>query len=98
MSYNIGIDVGRTFTYFLVTDAQGGAKAYKTPTTPKQPEVGVFRGLEKIAVLTNTGAKTSFLTTKGFRDLLNMRRGLKEHPYDSKYAPPLPLVPRHRVY
>ena len=50
------------------------------------------------AVLTDTGAKTSFLTTKGFRDLLNMRRGLKERPYDSKYPPPPPLVPRHCVY
>ena len=125
MPYKIGIDVGGTFTDFLVTDAQGGAKAYKTLTTPKQPEVGVFRGLEKIAishglglreflarvetivhgttittnaVLTGTGAKTAFLTTKGFRDLLNMRRGLKERPYDSKYAPPPPLVPRHRIY
>jgi N-methylhydantoinase A len=50
------------------------------------------------AVLTGTGAKTGFLTTKGFRDILNMRRGLKERQYDSKYSPPPPLVPRHRIY
>lgn len=125
MHYKIGIDVGGTFTDFLVTDAQGGAQAYKTPTTPKQPEVGVVRGLEKIAtshglglreflgqvetivhgttittnaVLTGNGATTAFLTTKGFRDLLNMRRGLKERQYDSKYSPPPQLVPRHRTY
>jgi N-methylhydantoinase A len=112
----IGIDVGGTFTDFLVTDPQGGATAYKTPTTPQHPEVGVFHGLEKIAanlglglrafltqveaivhgttittnaVLTGEGAKTGFLTTKGFRDILNMRRGLKERQYDSKYSPPL---------
>lgn len=125
MPYKLGIDVGGTFTDFLVTDSQGGAKAYKTPTTPKSAETGLFRGLEKIAadhnlelkeflklvdvivhgttittnaVLTSTGAKTAFLTTKGFRDILNMRRGLKERQFDSKYSPPLPLVPRHRIY
>lgn len=50
------------------------------------------------AVLTGGGAKTAFLTTKGFRDLLNMRRGLRDRQYDSKYRPPAPLVPRRRIY
>ena len=125
MPYKIGIDVGGTFTDFLVTDAQGTAEVYKTPTTPRRPEVGVFQGLQKIAasfdltvsafldqvsvivhgttittnaILTGEGAKTAFLTTKGFRDLLNMRRGLRERQYDSKYSPPPPLVPRQRIY
>ena len=125
MEYKIGIDVGGTFTDFLVTDSDGVAKVYKTLTTPKQPEVGVFQGLQKIAasfdlavsaflgqvraivhgttittnaILTGEGAKTAFLTTKGFRDLLNMRRGLRERQYDSKYNPPPPLVPRERIY
>jgi len=48
------------------------------------------------AVLTGDGATTGFVTTKGFRDVLNMRRGLKERQFD-KYAPPTPLVPRHRI-
>lgn len=48
------------------------------------------------AVLTGEGAVTGFVTTKGFRDALNMRRGLKERQFE-KYAPPQPLVPRHRV-
>ena len=125
MPYKIGIDVGGTFTDFLVTDAQGTAEVYKTPTTPRQPEIGVFQGVQKIAasfdlgvsaflsqvsvivhgttittnaILTGEGAKTAFLTTKGFRDLLNMRRGLRERQYDSKYNPPPPLVPRERIY
>jgi len=48
-------------------------------------------------VLTGSGAETGFLTTKGVRDVLNMRRGLKERQYDLKYDPPPPLVPRHLV-
>lgn len=49
------------------------------------------------AVLTGSGARTGFITTKGFRDVLNMRRGLKERMYDSKYSPPPPLVPRRLI-
>ncbi|WP_051162016.1 hydantoinase/oxoprolinase family protein [Nocardia brevicatena] len=49
------------------------------------------------AVLTRQGAKTGFVTTHGFRDLLNMRRGIRERQNDSKYAPPPPLVPRELI-
>lgn len=49
------------------------------------------------AVLTRQGAKTGFVTTHGFRDLLNMRRGIRDRQNDSKYAPPVPLVPRDLV-
>jgi N-methylhydantoinase A len=48
------------------------------------------------AALTGNGASTGFVTTRGFRDVLNMRRGLKERQFD-KYAPPPPLVPRHLI-
>jgi N-methylhydantoinase A len=50
------------------------------------------------AVLTGRGAKTGFVTTAGFRDVLLMRRGVREAQFDSKCAPPLPLVPRHLTY
>lgn len=46
------------------------------------------------AVLTGNYAKTGLLTTKGHRDWIQTRRGLKFHGYDSKEAPPEPLVPR----
>src|SRR5699024_10834425 len=49
------------------------------------------------AVLTRKGAKTGFVTTEGFRDLLNMRRGIRSRQNDSKYAPPAPLVPRELI-
>jgi N-methylhydantoinase A len=50
------------------------------------------------AVLTGRGAKTAFITTEGFRDVLLMRRGVREDQFNSKYAPPAPIVPRHLTY
>ena len=47
------------------------------------------------AVLTGSGSRTGLLTTKGTRDALEMRRGVKEEPLDNKYEPPAPLVPRY---
>ena len=50
------------------------------------------------ALLTRTGAKTALLTTEGFRDVLNMRRGMRSNQYDPKQAPPMPLVPRQLIF
>jgi len=121
MGYRVGVDVGGTFTDFLVSDAHGRAHIAKTSTTPEDPTIGFFRGLEKAAAqlgltldrfleqvdtvvhgttittnaaLTGEGARTGFVTTRGFRDVLNMRRGLKERQFE-KYPSPPPLVPRH---
>ncbi|MCY3750319.1 MAG: hydantoinase/oxoprolinase family protein [Gammaproteobacteria bacterium] len=47
------------------------------------------------AVLTRSGARTGFITTRGFRDLLAMRRGMKTgERYDLEQAPPPTLVER----
>jgi N-methylhydantoinase A len=48
------------------------------------------------AVLTGEGAITGFITTAGFRDILNMRRGLKERQFDI-YPKVAALVPRRRI-
>ena len=123
MGLRIGVDVGGTFTDFLVVDEAGNAGIFKTSTTPEDPSVGFFRGLEKAALqhgvsldtflqqvetivhgttittnatLTGDGANTGFITTKGFRDVLNMRRGLKERQFE-KYAPPPALVERSHI-
>ena len=50
------------------------------------------------AVLTGRGAKAGFITTEGFRDVLLMRRGVRDEQFNSKCAPPTPLVPRHLTY
>jgi len=48
------------------------------------------------ALLTGSGAKTGMLTTKGFRDVLEIRRGIKLQPlYDLFLPPPPVLVPRY---
>src|ERR1041384_6975457 len=49
------------------------------------------------AVLTGNGVKTGFITTQGFRDVLLMRRGVRENQFNSKVDPPKPLVPRSRT-
>jgi N-methylhydantoinase A len=48
------------------------------------------------AVITKTGAKTGLITTKGFRDVLELRRHNRGEIYDILWDPPDPLVPRRR--
>ncbi|MEE8161505.1 MAG: hydantoinase/oxoprolinase family protein [Acidobacteriota bacterium] len=50
------------------------------------------------SLLTRNGARTALLTTAGFRDVLNMRRGLRENQYDPRQHPPVPLIPRQMIY
>lgn len=124
MIYRIGIDVGGTFTDFLLVDERGNQKIFKTPSTPQDPSIGVLNGLKDMAngeattlkvflsnvdiivhgttittnaVITRKYAKTGFLTTKGFRDYLNERRGMKRTTYEPFEAPPLPIVPRYLI-
>ncbi|HMK36913.1 MAG TPA: hydantoinase/oxoprolinase family protein [Desulfomonilaceae bacterium] len=46
-------------------------------------------------VLTWTGAKVGLLTTKGFRDILGIRFGIRETPYDYTVPKPRSLSRRH---
>lgn len=46
-------------------------------------------------VLTWTGAKVGLLCTKGFRDILGIRCGIRENPYDFTIPQPEPLAPRY---
>jgi N-methylhydantoinase A len=47
------------------------------------------------AVLEQKGAKTGLLTTKGFRDVLEIRRQWRPRLFDLYYIKPAPLVPRY---
>ena len=47
------------------------------------------------AVLERRGAKVGLITTKGFRDVLELRRLRTPKLYDLFYTPPEPLVPRY---
>ncbi len=46
-------------------------------------------------VLERKGAKVGMLTTTGFRDSLEIRRGIRENPWDHRTPFAEPLVPRH---
>ena len=47
------------------------------------------------AIITRTGAVTGLITTKGFRDVLEIRRMRMHKLYDINWEKPKPLVPRH---
>ncbi len=50
------------------------------------------------ALLARGGARMALLTTAGFRDVLNMRRGVRSDLYEPKQEPPNPLIPRQRIH
>src|SRR5258706_8631024 len=49
MGYRIGIDVGGTFTDFLLVAPDGKMSLSKNFTTPSDESVGVLDGLERLA-------------------------------------------------
>lgn len=48
------------------------------------------------ALLEEKGARTALVSTRGFRDLLELRRSARADLYDLFQDPPAVLVPRHR--
>ena len=115
----LGIDVGGTFTDFVLLDEEKSSFAVgKCLTTPADPGIGVLQGtrqlLEKTGLplskvdnavhgttlVTNTiierkGAKTGLITTKGWRDTLEIGRDIRYDLYDLFIERPEPLVPRY---
>ncbi len=47
------------------------------------------------SIIERKGARTGLITTKGFRDVLEIGRGLRYAPYDIFAEFPKPLIPRH---
>ena len=116
MASRIGVDIGGTFTDFIVYDESGNKVIIdKIPTTPQSPEKAVVevskrnlsrKELEKIdfflhgttvglnSLLDRKGSKVGLLCTKGFRDILEIRRGDRDEMYNLFWQPAPPLVPR----
>jgi len=104
----LGVDVGGTFTDFLLWE-DGELRVYKRPSTPDDPSRGVLAGLDEAgwspeevvhgstvatnAVLERKGAKTALITTKGFRDVLAIGRQTRPKLYDLEPRRPPPLIP-----
>ena len=117
MSSRIGVDIGGTFTDFIVYDENDNKVIIdKIPTTPADPEKAVIevvkRNLNKEqlsnidfflhgttvglnALLERKGSKVGLLCTKGFRDIIEIRRGDRDEMYNLFWQPPPPLVPRY---
>lgn len=103
------VDVGGTFTDLLVLSAEG-LLALKVPSTPRSPELGVLEALETATaggvpvihgstVATNSllerkGARTAFITTEGFADIIEIGRQERPHLYRLDVVKPEPLVSR----
>src|SRR3972149_1592997 len=114
----LGIDIGGTFTDFVVLDdATGQITTYKCLTTPRDPSDAIEEGIRGLAkevpgyvdgleeiihgttlvincIIERKGAHTGLITTKGFRDVLELGREIRYAPYDIFSEYPKPLVPR----
>ena len=91
----IAVDSGGTFTDFVVWDGSR-LRGLKIRSTPRNPVRAVLEGLGRLpagevvhgsTVATNTllqrnGARTAFVTTKGFEDLLDLARQNRTSLYD----------------
>lgn len=114
----IGVDVGGTFTDFvLVDDRRGVIFTGKQLTTHNDPSEAICEGVERIVresglaiadidgivhgttLVTNTliernGATVGLITTKGFRDILEVGHEMRYDLYDLFLEKPEPIVPR----
>lgn len=116
--YRVAVDIGGTFTdVYAFDDRNGEVIVTKTPSTPKNPEEGVIKGLEKInisgdrislfthgttigtnALIERKLPKTALITTKGFRDVTEIRRGTKLDLWDAYNDVAQPYIKRRDRY
>lgn len=106
----VGIDVGGTFTDFVVREADG-LRVLKVPSTPHDQSAAILDGLHQLgiagavpivhgstvatnALLERRGARTALLTTQGFADVLEIGRQNRIGLYSLRPTRPEPLMPR----
>ncbi len=103
----LGVDVGGTFTDFVYVE-DGRTRIAKRPSTPADPGRAIVEGLRELGwrpsevahgstVATNTlltrgGAATALITTRGFRDTLEIGRQARPDLYALHPTRPEPLV------
>ncbi len=113
MTVRIGIDTGGTFTDVVAVDADGRVVSTKVPSTPSDPSVAFMRAVEKVgtgevvhgttvatnALLEDDFTGLGFVTTAGFRGLLEIGRQSVPDSYGNSYfwVKPDRIVPLHLV-
>src|SRR6478752_1910758 len=97
----IGVDAGGTFTDFVVLHDDGRLETFKLRSDPHAPASVILEGLDRFAgadvvhgstVATNAllerkGARTAFVTTAGFEDLLEIGRQNRPELYNLTPGP-----------
>jgi N-methylhydantoinase A len=109
----IGVDAGGTFTDFVVLHNDGRMETFKLRSSPGDPASVILAGLERVArsadvvhgstVATNAllerkGARTAFVTTAGFEDLLEIGRQNRAELYNLTPAPRQLLADRELCF
>jgi len=116
--YEVGVDIGGTFTDVVCRSDRGVMRLVKIPTTRANPSAGVLNAVQYMArewgvlpeqivrfvhgttvatnaVLERKGAKIGLITTRGFRDTLEIGRQNRHAVYSVMLKPETPvfLVP-----
>ncbi len=107
------MDVGGTFTDLVALTEDGTIEVRKVVTTPVDPTLALFKALDALSVsidvlihgttiatnalLERRGARIALVTTKGFEDLLWLRRQDRAALYELARDHPPPLVARSDV-
>ena len=108
---SISIDVGGTFTDFVVIDKE--VKHFKVSSTPEDPENAIFKGTKNMkikgdvfhgttvatnAFLEKEGVETSFITNKGFEDIIFIGRQDRPNLYEFTVKRPKPPLKRENCF
>lgn len=115
--YQIGVDIGGTFTDVIALGSDGSITSNKSLSTPDDYGRGIVTAIlqtlaqfkagpdsiERVvhattvatnAILEHRGSRVGLVTTKGFRDVLEMRRLRIPEMYALNWKKPEPLVSR----
>lgn len=106
----IGVDAGGTFTDFVVASEDGRLRIFKLRSAPENPARVILEGLRRAggsaaevihgstvatnALLERKGARTAFVTTAGFEDIIEIGRQNRAELYNLTPPPRRLLVPR----
>lgn len=109
----IGVDTGGTFTDVVCRDTDGRVRVYKLASTPDDPSRAILEGVRFFgdahgqlvhgttvatnALLERRGARVKLLVTRGFEDVLELRRQNRPYLYTQQVMLPEPLVGREDV-